>query len=125
MIRGHPVIRGHFLRTMSYLFHVKEPVTKGHLSYRDTFSGILRCPLKTGFTVTVSVAVVAAGVVVAAVSVAVAAVAVTVVHRPLFICSLGLVGYHGLFIVIMYRCLGIILGSHVMSLHNGRLHIYG
>ena len=27
---GHPVIRGHFLRTMSYIPHVKEPVTKGH-----------------------------------------------------------------------------------------------
>ena len=24
---------------------------KGHRSCRDTFSGILRCPLKTGFTV--------------------------------------------------------------------------
>ena len=49
--RGQPVIRGHFLRTVSYLPHVKEPVTKGHLSCRDTFSRILRCPLKTGFTV--------------------------------------------------------------------------
>ena len=39
------------LRTVSYLPHVKEPVTKGHLSCRDTFSWILRCPLKTGFTV--------------------------------------------------------------------------
>ena len=46
------MIRGHFLRTVSYLPHVnKEPVTKGHLSCRDTFSWILRCPLKTGFTV--------------------------------------------------------------------------
>ena len=26
---------------------------KGHLSCRDTFSGILRCPLKTSFTVSV------------------------------------------------------------------------
>ena len=49
--RGQPVIRGNFLRTVSYLPHVKEPVTKGHLSCRDTFSQILRCPLKTGFTV--------------------------------------------------------------------------
>ena len=45
---GHPVIRGHFLRRVSYLPHVKEPVTNGHLSCRDMFSGILRCPLKTG-----------------------------------------------------------------------------
>ena len=30
-MRGGPVIRGHFLRTVSYLPHVKEPVTKGHL----------------------------------------------------------------------------------------------
>ena len=46
---GHPVIRGHFLKTVSYLPHVKEPVTKGLLSCRDTFSWILRCPLKTGY----------------------------------------------------------------------------
>ena len=45
------MIRGHFLRTVSYLPHVKEPVMKGHLSCRDTFSWILRCPLKTGCTV--------------------------------------------------------------------------
>ena len=45
------MIRGHFLEMVSYLPHVKEPVMKGHLSCRDTFSGILRCPLKTGFTV--------------------------------------------------------------------------
>ena len=36
MLRGHsdegtPVIRGHFLRMVSYLPHVKEPVMKGHL----------------------------------------------------------------------------------------------
>ena len=48
-MRGHPLIRGHFLRAVSHLFHVKEPV--GYLSYRDTFSWILRCPLKTGITV--------------------------------------------------------------------------
>ena len=42
------MIRGHFLRRVSYLPHVKEPVTNGHLSCRDMFSGILRCPLKTG-----------------------------------------------------------------------------
>ena len=52
-MRGQPVIRGHFLRMVSYLPHVKEPVTKGHLSCRDTFSRILRCPLKTGFTVVI------------------------------------------------------------------------
>ena len=45
------MIRGHFLEMVSYLPHVKEPVMKGHLSCRDTFSRILRCPLKTGFTV--------------------------------------------------------------------------
>ena len=45
------MIKGCFLRTVSYLPHVKEPVMKGHLSCRDTFSGILKCPLKTGFTV--------------------------------------------------------------------------
>ena len=50
-MRGHPVIRGHPFRTMSYLRHNKEPVKKGHLSCRDTFSGILRCPLKTGLSV--------------------------------------------------------------------------
>ena len=50
-MRGRPVIRGHFLRTVSYLPHVKEPVTKGHLSCSDAFSGLLRCPLKTDFTV--------------------------------------------------------------------------
>ena len=31
------MIRGHFLKTVSYLPHVKEPVMKGHLSCRDTF----------------------------------------------------------------------------------------
>ena len=30
VMTGHPVIRGHFLRTVSYLPHVKEPVMKGH-----------------------------------------------------------------------------------------------
>ena len=29
---------------------VNDPAMKGHLSYRDTFSWILRCLLKTGFT---------------------------------------------------------------------------
>ena len=29
-MRGQPVIRGHFLKTVSYLPHVKEPVMKGH-----------------------------------------------------------------------------------------------
>ena len=51
-MRGHPGNNwGRFLRTLPYLPHVKEPVTKGHLSCRDTLSGILRCPLKTGYTV--------------------------------------------------------------------------
>ena len=40
LTRGHPVITGRIFRTMSYLPHVKEPVMKGHLSCRDTFSGI-------------------------------------------------------------------------------------
>ena len=30
MTRGHPVIRDHFLRTVSYLPRVKESVMKGH-----------------------------------------------------------------------------------------------
>ena len=50
-MREQPVIRGHFLRMVSYLPHFKEPAMKGHLSCSDTFSGKLRCPLKTGFTV--------------------------------------------------------------------------
>ena len=37
---GHPVIRGHFLKTVSYLRHVKEPVTKGHLSCTEILSDI-------------------------------------------------------------------------------------
>ena len=37
---------------MAYLSHVKEPVTKGLIS--DTFSEV--CPLKTGFTVALTVA---------------------------------------------------------------------
>ena len=41
--RGHPVISGHFLRTVSYFPNVKEPVMEGHPSCRDTFSRILRC----------------------------------------------------------------------------------
>ena len=45
------MIRGHFLRTVSYLLYVKQPAKNGHLSYGDTYSGILRCPLKIGFTV--------------------------------------------------------------------------
>ena len=45
------MVREHFLRMVPYLPHVKEPVMKGHLSCGDTFSAILRCPLKTGFTV--------------------------------------------------------------------------
>ena len=40
-----------FLKQCPIFPHVKEPVMKGHLSCRDTFSWILRCPLKTGFTV--------------------------------------------------------------------------
>ena len=50
-MRGQRVIWGHFLRTVSYLPHVKEKVMRGHLSCGDTFPHILRCPLKTGFTV--------------------------------------------------------------------------
>ena len=50
------LMRGHFVKTMPYLPHVKEPVMKGHLSCRDTFSWILECPLKTGFTVLVCMA---------------------------------------------------------------------
>ena len=34
------MIRGHFLRTVSYLPHVKEHTIKGHLSYRDTLLDI-------------------------------------------------------------------------------------
>ena len=56
LMRGHPHTRGHFLITTPYLHHVKEPVMKGHLSCRDTFSWILECPLKTGFTVLVCMA---------------------------------------------------------------------
>ena len=47
---GTPCKKG-TLRNVSYLPHVEAPVTRGHLSCRDSFSGILRCPLKTGFTV--------------------------------------------------------------------------
>ena len=50
-MRGHPLIRGHFLRLMSYLRH-------RNLWWRDTchvgtlsLGLILRCPLKTGFTI--------------------------------------------------------------------------
>ena len=38
------MIRGHFLIILSYLHHVKEPVI-------NTFFFILKCTLKTGFTV--------------------------------------------------------------------------
>ena len=34
-MRGHPQIRGHLLKTVSYLPDVKEPVMKGHMSCRD------------------------------------------------------------------------------------------
>ena len=37
---GDTATKGHFLKTVSYLPHVKEPVTKGHLSCRDTLSDI-------------------------------------------------------------------------------------
>ena len=40
-----------FLTIVSYLPHVKEPVMKGRMSCKDTFPGILRRPLKTGFAV--------------------------------------------------------------------------
>ena len=36
--RGHSAIKWDFLRTVYYLFHVKEPKTKGHLSYIGTLS---------------------------------------------------------------------------------------
>ena len=49
--RGHPAFMGHFLRMLSYLPHVKELGMKGHLSSKDIYSQILRCPLNTGFTV--------------------------------------------------------------------------
>ena len=38
-------------RKFKWGYSIKEPVTKGHLSYRNAFSQILKCPLKTGFTV--------------------------------------------------------------------------
>ena len=47
---GTPCDQGVLFRMVSYLSHVKEPVTKGHLTCGDTFTWILRCPLKTGFT---------------------------------------------------------------------------
>ena len=40
-----------FLGTVYHLPHVKKSAMKGHLSCRDTFSRILRCPLKTVVTV--------------------------------------------------------------------------
>ena len=58
-----PVFKGHcdegtpcdqgtlFQNRVLDLPQVKEPAMKGHLSCRDTFSGILRFPLKTCFTV--------------------------------------------------------------------------
>ena len=39
-MRGHPLIRGHFIRKLSYLPHVKEPVIKGHLSCRESIFDI-------------------------------------------------------------------------------------
>ena len=50
-MEGHPLIGGHFLRTVSYPPNVKEHVMKGYTPFMDTSFGILRCPLKTGFTV--------------------------------------------------------------------------
>ena len=46
---GQPVIRGHFLRTVSSLPHVKEPVMKGHLSCRDTFLSDIEVSLEDRF----------------------------------------------------------------------------
>ena len=40
-MRGQPLNRGHFLRILSYLPHVKESAMKGHPSCRDTLFGIL------------------------------------------------------------------------------------
>ena len=51
LLRGHPFIKGNFQKTVSHLPHIREAATKGHPSCRHTFTGILRCPLKTGFTV--------------------------------------------------------------------------
>ena len=50
-MRGHPLIRGCFLRIIFYHPHVKEPVMKGYLSCRDNFHEILRNSLKTDFAV--------------------------------------------------------------------------
>ena len=46
-----PSDQGLFFQNGRLSPHIEEPVMKGHLSCRDTFSGILRGLLKTGFTV--------------------------------------------------------------------------
>ena len=43
-MRGHPVIRGHFLRMTMHISHDKEPVMKGHLSCSDTILDIKVSP---------------------------------------------------------------------------------
>ena len=45
------MIKGHFLKMVCYLSHVKEPAIKGHLSCMEILSGILRSPLNITFTV--------------------------------------------------------------------------
>ena len=52
---GTPCDQGTLSQNGVLSSHVKEPMTKGHRSCRDTFSRIQRCPLKTGFTVYIHV----------------------------------------------------------------------
>ena len=58
-MNGYPVMGGHFLITMSYVAHVKEPVTKGHLSCGGTIPNMKGFTLSSGvisylFTVVIS-----------------------------------------------------------------------
>ena len=50
LMRGHPLIREHFLSMVSY--HPNGTCDEGNLSHGDTFSEILKCPLKTGLLYT-------------------------------------------------------------------------
>ena len=50
LMRGHPLIREHFLRVVSYL--PNGTCDEGHLSCGDTLFEILKCPLKTGLLYT-------------------------------------------------------------------------
>ena len=46
-MRGHLPIRGQDSQNnIKLCFHVKEPAMKGQPPCRDTFSAILRCPLR-------------------------------------------------------------------------------